>query len=132
MEFDRTGIILYTVAYKECVVFYEEILGLTKLFKTTALTCFEFGGSYLMVELDTTYDGQKTAEERTRTCLRMNVSNVRVLTEKLIAKDIVVDYQEHSWGTIAKFHDPDGNLCAFKDSKMFETQISAFKKEHGH
>ncbi len=40
MEFDRTGIILYTVAYKECVVFYEETLGLTKLFETTALTCF--------------------------------------------------------------------------------------------
>ena len=132
MEFDRTGIILYTVAYKECVVFYEEILGLTKLFKTTGLTCFKFGGSYLMVELDTVQDGQKTAEERTKTCLRMNVPNVSALAEKLIAKDIVVDYQEHSWGTIAKFHDPDGNLCAFKDSKMFEAQISAFKKEHGH
>ncbi|MCR1025852.1 glyoxalase/bleomycin resistance/dioxygenase family protein [Cellulophaga baltica] len=132
MEFDRTGIILYTVAYKECVVFYEEILGLNKLFETTALTCFEFGGSYLMVELDTAQDGQKTAEERTKTCLRMNVPNVSALAEKLIAKDIAVDYQEHSWGTIAKFHDPDGNLCAFKDSKMFETQISAFKKEHGH
>ena len=132
MEFDRTGIILYTVAYKECVVFYEQTLGLNKLFKTTALTCFEFGGSYLMVELDTAQDGQKTAEERTKTCLRMNVPNVSALAEKLIAKDIVVDYQEHSWGTIAKFHDPDGNLCAFKDSKMFEAQISAFKKEHGH
>ncbi|WP_282164857.1 VOC family protein [Cellulophaga baltica] len=132
MEFDRTGIILYTVAYKECVVFYEQTLGLNKLFKTTALTCFEFGGSYLMVELDTVQDGQKTAEERTKTCLRMNVPNVSALAEKLIAKDIVVDYQEHSWGTIAKFHDPDGNLCAFKDSKMFEAQISAFKKEHGH
>ena len=54
----------------------------------------------------------------------MNVPNVKVLADKLIAKNINVNYQEHSWGTIAKFFDPDGNLCAFKDSVTFDAQIA--------
>lgn len=127
MKFDRTGIILYTINYKECVNFYENILDLNKMFETENLTCFEFGQSYLMVELDDEYNGQKIETERIKTCLRMNVPNVKILTEKLTAKHIKVDYQEHSWGTIAKFFDPDGNLCAFKDSEKFEKQISDFK-----
>ena len=130
MEFDRTGIILYTIEYKKCVDFYESILGLNKMFESENLTCFEFGQSYLMVELDDEYNGQKTETERTKTCLRMNVPNVKMLAEKLAAKNIKVDYQEHSWGTIAKFLDPDGNLCALKDSKKFEQQISDFKKQN--
>jgi len=127
MEFDRTGIILYTIEYKKCVEFYEIILGLKKIFENESLTCFEFGKSYLMVELDDEYNGQETGTERVKTCLRMNVQNVKILAKKLIAKNIKVDYQEHSWGTIAKFLDPDGNLCALKDSEKFEKQIADFK-----
>ena len=128
MEFERTGIILYTIEYKKCIEFYENMLGLKKIFDSENLTCFEFGQSYLMVELDDEYNGQITETERTKTCLRMNVPNVKMLAEKLAEKNIKVDYQEHSWGTIAKFVDPDGNLCALKDSETFEKQISDFKK----
>ena len=127
MEFERTGIILYTIEYKRCVDFYEIMLGLKKMFESENLTCFEFGQSYLIVELDDEYNGQKKETERAKTCLRMNVPNVKILAEKLSEKNIKVDYQEHSWGTIAKFLDPDGNLCAFKDSKKFEKQITDFK-----
>lgn len=49
MEFDRTGIILYTIEYEKCVEFYENILGLDKMFESKSLTCFKFGQSYLMV-----------------------------------------------------------------------------------
>ncbi|WKB81055.1 glyoxalase/bleomycin resistance/dioxygenase family protein [Cellulophaga lytica] len=124
MEFKRTGVILYTIEYKKCVDFYENILELNKMFETENLTCFEFGNSYLMVEFDDEYNGTQTESERIKTCLRMNVSNVKILTDKLIEKNIEVDYQEHTWGTIAKFFDPDGNLCAFKDSETFEKQIA--------
>jgi lactoylglutathione lyase len=127
MKFDRTGIILYTIEYKKCVDFYENILELTKIFESENLTCFEFGESYLMVEFDNDFNGSITKPERFKTCLRMNVSNVKKMTEKLVTKNIKVDYQEYSWGTIAKFLDPDGNLCAFKDSEKFEKQISDFK-----
>lgn len=69
-----------------------------------------------------------TKEERIRTCLQMNVPNVKKIADKLIRNNIEVDYQEHRWGSVAKFFDPDGNLCAFKDSKKFEQQIAEFKK----
>ena len=129
MEFDRTGIILYTIEYQKCVQFYEEIIGLTKMFKTENLTCFEFGNSYLMVELDDDYDGTQNESERIKTCLRMNIQNVKKFADKLTEKNVKVDYQEHSWGTVAKFFDPDGNLCAFKDSEKFEEQIMDFKTD---
>ena len=124
MKFDRTGVILYTIKYKECVKFYGTTLELKKMFETKNLTCFEFGSSYLMVELDDEYDGTQTESERIKTCLRMNVSDVKKISKKLTEKNVKVNYQEHSWGTVAKFFDPDGNLCAFKDSGKFEKQIT--------
>ena len=126
MEFDRTGIILYTLKYKECVVFYEQIVGLKRMFENETLTCFEFGSSYLMIELDREESNSQEKNTRLKTCLRMNVSNVKDLSDDLISKGVNVNYQEHSWGTIAKFLDPDGNLCAFKDSEKFEKQIDDY------
>ena len=123
MIFDRTGFILYTLDYKSCADFYENILGLTKMFATENLTCFEFGDSYLMVELDDEFQGDQNEPNRIKTCLRMNVQNVKELADRLKQKKVEVDYQEHPWGTVAKFFDPDGNLCAFKDSEKFEKQI---------
>ena len=128
MNFDRTGIILYTINYQECVHFYEQILELNILFVAENLSCFEFGYSYLMVELDDEYDDRnERPDERIKSCLRMNVPNVEQWVKKLTAKNIKVDYQEHSWGTVVKFFDPDGNLCAFKDSEKFEKQIMEYK-----
>lgn len=127
MDFDRTGIILYVINYHKCVDFYKDVLGLRTTFSTEALTCFAFGSSYLMVEIDDTYDGSEEIQVRTKTCLRMNVPDVKLLADKLKKQDIYVNYQEHSWGTIAKFQDPDGNICAFKDSKTFEKQIEEHK-----
>ncbi len=129
MDFDRTGIILYVINYQECVGFYKNSLELKTIFSTEALTCFAFGSSYLMVELDDTYDGSGEVHSRIKTCLRMNVPNVKSLVETLKTKNIEVDYQEHDWGTVAKFQDPDGNLCAFKDSATFEKQIEEYKDD---
>ena len=127
MEFDRSGIILYVLRYNECVDFYENTLGLTKLFETEMLTCFAFGGAYLMVEKEDEYTGGEEGTLRARTCLRMNVQDVKGLADKLKAKNIKVDYREQPWGTIAKFYDPDGNLCAFKDTEKFEKQIQKYQ-----
>ncbi|HRV83782.1 MAG TPA: hypothetical protein P5275_02930 [Saprospiraceae bacterium] len=128
MEFDRTGFILYTLNYQACVQFYEHILDLDKLFETPDLTCFSFGSSYLMVEEGGEYAANRTENGSIKSCLRMNVPNVKKLADELIAKGISVDYQEHTWGTVAKFFDPDGNLCSFKDSAKFENQIWVFKQ----
>ena len=122
MEFDRTGLILYVINYDACVDFYKNRLALKVMFTTEVLTCFKFGTSYLMVELDNEHLNE-TNSERIRTCIRMNVPDVKALATKLTQQNIKVSYQEHSWGTVAKFFDPDGNLLAFKDSKKFEEQV---------
>lgn len=120
---DRTGFILYTLNYEACVDFYKNILELDVLFVTNTLTCFSFGGSYLMVELDDESITFSNRGEHIRTCLRINVKDVKAYSNRLKSVGVKVDYQEHEWGTVAKFFDPDGNLCAFKDSAKFENQI---------
>lgn len=129
MDFDRTGLILYTKDYHTCAQFYEEIFELPVLFKKKELTCFALGDTYLMVEQGTEEEHVKNGIERIRTCIRMNVSNIRERADSLISKGIQIDYQVHSWGTVAKFFDPDGNLCALKDSESFEEQIRGYQHE---
>lgn len=126
MKLDRIGIILYVEKYQKCVDFYKNIVGLDILFKTDFLTCFNFGEAYLMVE-PTDDEIDKTENGRDKTCLRMNIENVSEFANQLKANGVEVNYQEHDWGTIAKFYDPDGNLCAFKDSEKFEAQIAEYQ-----
>jgi len=121
MELTRAGFILYVLEYPECVSFYRDTLELPVLFDTEELTCFEFGSSYLMVEFD---DREPPGDRGVpNSCLRMNVPSVRQSADWLVEKGVAVDYQEHGWGTIAKFYDPAGNLCAFKDDELFERQV---------
>lgn len=122
----RTGFILYVHPYAECVAFYRDVLELRVMFDTPELTCFAFGESYLMVE----WDGEEDAPEdqdRHRVCLRWNAPDVRAVADALTSRGVAVDYQEHAWGTVAKFVDPAGNLCAFKDDAKFEEQV----RNHG-
>lgn len=130
MKFDRTGIILYVTRYEACIDFYQHKLGLDILFANEVLTCFAFGASYLMVEKDDEYFLQGGDGERIKSCLRMNVPNVKALADQLSQKGVEVNYIEADWGTVAKFFDPEGNLCAFKDSPKFEEQVAS-KKQKG-
>ena len=125
MKLARSGFILYVQKYKECVDFYLDIVGLERMFSTVDLTCFAFGDAYLMVEDDDRATERKPAGNFS-SCLRMNVPNVRAEANRLIDLGVKVDYQEHSWGTTAKFSDPDGNLCALRDDEKFEQQIGTF------
>jgi lactoylglutathione lyase len=122
MSFTRTGIILYVNKYDECVSFYRHIINLSIIFDTPDLTCFAFGDSYLMVERGEGAYGL-TGSSHHSFCLRMNVEDVKARAESLAEKGIEVDYQEHDWGTVAKFFDPDGNLLAYKDNEKFEQQV---------
>lgn len=123
VQITRTGFILYVRKYPECAAFYHDVLGLPKMFETPDLTCFQFGGSYLMVERDDEDEVERSGRPSYPTCLRMNVHDVRSYADRLIQHGVAVDYQEHEWGTVAKFVDPAGNLCAFKDDAKFEQQV---------
>lgn len=129
MNAERTGLILYVNKYEECVSFYSEILNLSVLFKNEALTCFDFYGTYLMVEKEDRIDYIGViSEKKNFSCLRINVNDVKSISDEIKAKNILIDYQEHSWGKVAKFKDPEGNLIAFKDEKRFAQQIKEYKK----
>lgn len=125
VKLTRSGIILYVRKYKECVDFYRDIVGLERMFSTADLTCFEFGNSYLMIEIDGKM-AERNPAGNFSSCLRMNVSNARAMANRLVDLGVNVDYQEHSWGAGAKFFDPDGNLCALRDDQTFEQQIGTF------
>lgn len=128
MKIERTGLILYVKAYKKCVAFYSEILNLSILFQNEDLTCFDCFGTYLMVEKEDRADYlDDDSEIKNFSCLRINVEDVKEISEKLKQQNIKVDYQEHSWGTIAKFKDTEGNLIAFKDEETFAKQIEDYK-----
>lgn len=88
------------------------------LYTKETLTCFDFHGSYLMVEIDDeTHETEASLPTRDRSCLRINVSNVKEACQVLDEHQIPYDYYEQSWGTIAKFRDPDGNLIGFRSAK---------------
>jgi len=121
MEILNSGFILYTINYKECVHFYENLLGLKVFYRKETLTCFDFHGSYLLVEVDDeTDETQATIPKRDRTCIRINVENVKQACQVLDQHSIAYNYGEHDWGTIAKFRDPDGNLIGFRSNKEHE------------
>ncbi len=128
IEVNRTGHILYVKKYKECVAFYKNILQLNILFQIKELICFDFYGTYLMIELEVReeYLSLESAQ-RPYSCIRINVANVQEAANELILKNIKVDYKEYDWGKIAKFFDPDGNLLEFKDEEGFVKQIEDYK-----
>ncbi|MBQ0786463.1 MAG: VOC family protein [Oceanihabitans sp.] len=127
MKIERIGVILYVKAYQECVRFYTEILNLPILFQSEELTSFDLFGTYLMVEKEdrSTYLDDNS-ENRNYSCLRINVADVKGISEVLKKQNIEVDYQEHAWGKVVKFKDPDGNLIAFKDEESFVKQIEDY------
>jgi len=127
MKIERIGVILYVKAYQECVRFYTEILNLPILFQNEELTSFDLFGTYLMVEKeDRSAYLEDNSENRNYSCLRINVADVKGISEVLKKQNIQVDYQEHPWGKVAKFKDPDGNLIAFKDEESFVKQIEDY------
>ena len=87
------------------------------------LTTFNLGGTYLMVETGGIAHEQPKTVESSPIKFRFNVPNVKATCDALRSKGISVKVFDHTWGITAEFHDPDGNLCAFKDSQGFDKQI---------
>jgi lactoylglutathione lyase len=125
VEIKRTGIVLYTERYADCVTFCRKAIGLRVLFENEELTCFDFGGSYLMVESGGCAQPAGKTAAQNPTCLRLNVTDVKRWAEQLRALGIEVTYREHAWGAVAKFFDPDGNLWALRDELSFASQRTA-------
>lgn len=122
MNLTQTGLILFVKKYEECVSFYRDIINLGVLFTKTGLTCFDFNGSYLLIEED-------SIKERTDSvCLRFNVTDFDNTCKELTAKGVKIEVSRYNWGCVGRFKDPEGNNCSIKDSQSFDQQIIDNKK----
>jgi len=123
MQFTRTGIMLNTERYADCVDFYGNVLGLEMLHQIDRpgerLTTFDLGGVYLMVEGDGTANSGPKAIEVCPTKFRFNVSDVDATSTQLRKKGVAIEVVHHSWGVTAEFCDPDGNRCALRSDGGF-------------
>jgi len=129
-KFERIGTILYVKNYEECIDFYSYVLKLKVLFSKEALTCFDFFGTYLMIEKEDRIEYlNKECSDKAFSCIRIHVSQVKEIADCIQNQGIPVQYEEHSWGIVAKLYDPDGNLIAFKDEESFVQQILDFEKQ---
>jgi lactoylglutathione lyase len=110
------GIILGTERFEACVAFYRDILELPIWYEKPSLVCFRFGDGYLMVETGGVARVGRKSPSENPTMLRFNVDDVVAASNALRQRGIEVDVEQHSWGTVGTFLDPDGNLCEFKDA----------------
>ena len=120
MKYERTGVILCTEKYDECVAFYSDVLNLPVLEvlddEHSKLTVLRFGAdTYLMVET-----GGKAVPSgkdliQNPVWLRFNVKSVEDAAAELLDKGIDVQIRKEVWGTVGDFRDPDGNMCSFRE-----------------
>ncbi|WP_020407956.1 VOC family protein [Hahella ganghwensis] len=132
LEIMRTGIILRAERFDECVDFYQRIFGFPIMFQEQQgdfrLTCFDFQGTYLMIETGgMAKDGEKSmAENPTR--LRIHVPDIEKAAEHLKKFGIEPVINRYSWGSTINFPDPDGNSVGLRDEKTFIDQIENFRR----
>ena len=123
MKFTKSGIILFTENYEQCVEFYGSVLELDLLHRIDRegerLTTFSLGDCYLMVETGGAACASAKNVTQNPTKLRFNVPEVAETARVLRGKGVDVSVATHSWGTTAEFTDPDGNLCALRSDEGF-------------
>ena len=123
MKYERTGIILCTEKYDDCVAFYSDVLGLPVLEVLddahSKLTVLGFGATtYLMVETGGTAVPSGKDLDQNPVWLRFNVKSVENAAEELRQKGVDVQVRKEVWGTVGDFMDPDGNICSFRQEPV--------------
>jgi lactoylglutathione lyase len=123
MEYVRTGMILLTENYEACVRFYCEVLDLPIMFSLdrpdSRLTCFRFGGSYLMVEPGGKASSAVKTIDESPVRIRLNVASIDAAIRELQAKGVTPQRRDFAWGSVADFTDPDGNRCSLRSESGF-------------
>ncbi len=103
MDIARTGVIINTERYDECVSFYKNLFGLTVMFEEQhgefRLTCFDFAGSYLMIETGGHARPEGKTMNQSSTKLRFNVSNIEEALETIRAYGIDAQIIRNDWGS---------------------------------
>jgi len=129
MNILTTGIILNTENYDACVEFYQTLFDLKILFQKNdgdfRLTCFEFGGAYLMVETGGVAVSHGKAISQSAAKLRFNVEDIGAALRRLKKYGIDTEIISNNWGDTIDFHDPDGNRIGFRDEVTYIEQVKS-------
>lgn len=129
MEILRAGIILNTEKYEECIRFYQGLFNLSVMYKEEGgefkLTCFDFKGSYLMIETGGKSNPEGKPISECAAKIRFNVSDIDEALEHVIAYGINAEIQRSSWGNTINIYDPDGNRIGIRDEETFTKQLFA-------
>lgn len=127
MQIVRTGIILNTEHYDDCLAFYRELFDLPILFQEQygdfRLTCLEYNGAYLMLETDGYAKPEGKTIKQGATKLRFNVANLDDALQKIRDYGITAEINRHDWGSTIDIFDPDGNRVGIRDETSFAAQI---------
>ncbi len=126
MKYERTGVILCTEKYDECVAFYSDVLSLPILEvlddEHSKLTVFSLSANtYLMVETGGKAIPHGKNINQNPVWLRFNVESVEDAAQELLDKGINVKIRREIWGTVGDFMDPDGNICSFREELTGES-----------
>jgi lactoylglutathione lyase len=114
----ESGLILFVSDYVRSVAFYRDQVGLPVRFDKENLTCFQFGGSYLLVE-PLWGDRNLSAPNNNSPVLRLNVEDIDSALLALRERGIEAAKMEFEWGMMAQFKDPDGynvELCQWPEA----------------
>lgn len=122
LHIEKPGIVLFVEHYDACLQFYEQQLGLARLFAHDDLVCLALGPAYLMIERGGVARPQPKTRAENPTILRFNVRDVGATANRLRAYDVDVRLERYDWGVIGVFHDPDGNRCELRDPWESATQ----------
>ena len=129
MDIRRTGVILNTENYQACVDFYQSVFGLEILFNDQQgdfqLTCFDFGGSYLMIETGGIAQAGEKTMAQSASKLRFNVDDIEAALATLKTHGINAEISRNDWGDTINCHDPDGNRIGIRLESSFSSQIKA-------
>ena len=127
MEFVHTGIILNTEHYDDCVVFYRDLFGLPVLHEKRSgdfrLTCFAFGGAYLMVETGGSASAAEKTIEQSPAKLRFNVMDMDATLKRINDFGLNAKIEKFAWGETINICDPDGNRIGIRDEATFATRV---------
>ncbi len=120
MKFERTGVILCTENYNECVAFYANDLQLPirEVLHDghSKLTVFDFGAdTYLMIETGGEARPAGKTIKQNPVWLRFNVIDVEAAAAELAERGVDVAIRREVWGTVGDFKDPDGNICSLRE-----------------
>ena len=123
MEIVRTGIVIRTEKYQECVDFYTKIIGLKVTYKESKdnfkLSFLEFGGAYLLIETGgkAQPEGKAKGVDENPSVLRFDVHDALETLKMLKAHQVKTWFHDFEWGKIVIIYDPDGNEIQFKEPK---------------